>query len=178
MTQSFATLDWVLVGSTAALIVLGVFLGVSGQLAMLAGFGVAGLIANLLWRLAFQCAVCMGFSIESATVPAIIVDLVFAIIAFGIARICVKRFVTKCLGRLANSLLGATAGALFGCCIVGFLAGIGSAAPGEHGRSPFVSRSVIVSKVADWADGRPLVAPAASKPAPPATKPRKKERKR
>ena len=194
MTQTFATLDWVLVGGTAALTVLGVFLGVSGQLAVVAGFGAAGVAASMLWRLAFQCAVWMGFSIDAATTPAIIVDLVFALIAFGIARLCVKRFVTGCLGALTNMLLGAVAGALLGCGAVGFLAGIGSAKPGEHGHSPFVAKSVIVSRVAEWADGRPAAAPAATPatapaatpaaapaartPAAPAKRNRKQERKR
>ena len=160
MTDAFTVLDWVLAGGTAVLAVLGLFLGFAGQVGTLAGFAAASAAGYFLHGVALQCALLLGFSAETASVPGIVLDLVFALLAFGFARLAVKRFVRICLGPIANSLLGAVVGVVVGGGAIGFLAGMGAAQAGAHGQSPFAENSVIVRTVAGWLDGRPASAAA------------------
>lgn len=155
MTASFTVLDWFLVGGTAALAVFGLFLGFAGQVGTLAGFAAASAAGYFLHGAALECAMLLGFSAETAAMPGLVLDLVVALLAFGLARLAVKRFVRGCLGPLANTALGALVGLLVGCAAICFLAGVGSARPGTHGQSPFAENSVIVQRVAAWLDGRP-----------------------
>ena len=153
MTGTLEILDWVLVGGTAAMAVLGAFLGFSGQVSTVAGFGAASAAGYFLYGLAVRCAVAMGFAAEGAAIPGAVLDLVFALVAFGLARLAVKRFVKDCLGAFNNALLGGVVGLLAGVVAVGFLAGVGTASAGRHGETPFAEHSVIVRTVASWADG-------------------------
>lgn len=160
MTEAFTALDWVIVFATVASTVIGLFLGFAGQIATIAGLGAAVAAGYFLFGVALECAVLMGFSAGGATIPGAVVDLVFALLAFGIVRLAVKRFVSECLGALANALLGALVGFGTACAGVGFLAGIGTSAPNTHGQSPFAEKSVIVQRVAGWADGKTPQRPA------------------
>ena len=163
MTDAFSILDWGIVGGTAALSVIGLFLGFGGQVGTVAGFAAAAAAGYFLHGLALQCVLAMGFAAGTAGMPAIVLDAVFALLAFGLARTAVKRFVRGCLGPLANSLLGALVGLLLGGAAVGFMAGIGTSAPNTHGQTPFAEQSVIVRAVAAWADGgRPAARPDAA----------------
>ena len=154
MTAAFTVLDWVLVGGTAALAVLGLFLGFAGQVGTVAGFAAASAAGYFLHGVALECALLLGFSAGTARIPGLVVDIVFMLLAFGLARLVVKRFVRGCLGPLANSLLGAVVGLLVGAAAIGLLAGFGLSGASEHGPSPFAENSVIVRTAAAWIAGR------------------------
>ena len=146
MTDAFSTLDWVLVGGTAGLAVLGLFLGFAGQVGTLAGFAAASAAGYFLFGAAQQCAYAMGFSAATATMPAVVVDAVFALLAFGFARMLVKRFVKGCLGAFANSLLGAVVGLLTGVAAIVLLAGFAASDP--QGVGAFAGQSVVLRQAA------------------------------
>lgn len=152
-TAEFTVLDWVIVGGSALLTVVGFFLGFSGQLGTIAGFAAASAAGYLLSGPAQTCATLMGFGDGSSPMPGYVVNGVFALLAFGLARILVKRFVRSCLGPFANCLLGALVGLVFSAVLTGLLAGIGTAGRGQHLAVPFAQQSQIVHTVAAWADG-------------------------
>ena len=153
MTDAFTTLDWVLVALTVASTCLGLFLGFAGQIATVAGFGAAAAAGYFLFGTALECAVLVGFSAGSATIPGAVVDLVFALLAFGLVRLAVKRFVAGCLGGLANSLLGAVVGFVVACAGIGLLSGVGTSWTDAEGKNPFAENSVLIRRVADWTGG-------------------------
>ena len=146
MTDAFSTLDWVLVGGTAGLAVLGLFLGFAGQVGTIAGFAAASAAGYFLFGVAQQCAYAMGFSAATAMMPAVVVDAIFALLAFGLARMLVKRFVQGCLGGFANALLGALVGVLIGVAAMVLLAGFAAADP--QGAGAFAGQSAVLRQVA------------------------------
>lgn len=157
MTEAFTSLDWVLVGGTAGLAVLGLFLGFAGQVGTVAGFAAAAAAGYFLFGAAQQCAYAMGFSAATAMVPAVVVDAVFALLVFGLARLLVKRFVQGCLGAFANSLLGAAVGLAAGVVAIVLLAGF--AAADAQGRDSFAGQSVILRRVSGLGFLRPSAQP-------------------
>ena len=153
MADAFTTLDWVLVVLSIASTVLGLFLGFAGQIATVAGFGAAAAAGYFLFGTALECAMLAGFSAGTATIPGVVVDLVFALLVFGLVRLVVKRFVAGCLGGLANALLGAVVGLAVACAGTGLLAGVGTSWTDAEGKNPFAENSVLIRHVAGWTRG-------------------------
>ena len=89
----------------------------------------------------------------TATIPGVVVDLVFALLVFGLVRLVVKRFVAGCLGGLANALLGAVVGLAVACAGTGLLAGVGTSWTDAEGKNPFAENSVLIRHVAGWTGG-------------------------
>ena len=154
MTDAFTSLDWVLAGGVAGLTVLGLFLGFAGQVSVVAGFAAASAAGYFLFAAAQQCAYAMGFSAATAMMPAVVVDAVFALLAFGLVRLLVRKFVQSCLGTFANCLLGGAMGLLAGAAAIVLLAGFGAVAD-EQGRDSFAGQSVVLRRVSELGLCRP-----------------------
>lgn len=124
------TLDLVLLGIVAAFAVFGLFRGLSGELGSLLGFAAALAAGYFLYGAAQGCAVTFGFEARGlGGVASAVIDGIFALVAFGLVRWGVSRFVKFCLGRVTDKLLGVLAGALKGgvaaCAIMGVLPKLG-----------------------------------------------------
>lgn len=153
MSAELTILDWVLLGGAVVFVVAGGILGVSSQLGALAGFLVAPLVGCACWGGACAVAAALGFPEGlSATGVAAVVDLVAALVAFGLVRIMVKRFVQGCLGRFANAVVGAVVGAFAALALLAVMVGVGTASPGSYARGFCATRSVVVHVVAAWLD--------------------------
>lgn len=125
MEPLFSNFDFVLLGGVLVATVIGLMRGLSGELASLVGFVAALLAGYFLYGAAQTGAASVGFNREKMLVPAtVVIDVVLAILAFGIARWCVKKFVSCCLGRVTDAILGACAGAAKGLAIAGIVSGI------------------------------------------------------
>lgn len=147
--------DYVLLCVMAAITLIGLFRGLSGELGSIAGFGAALFAGWLLYGAAHGCAVSVGLAQRGGaleTGSTAVIDFVFAIIAFGIVRWMVAKFVSCLVPQPTNALLGGLGG-VFKCgVLLAFLMGVGFVRPGEYASS-FVPRySKIVAMVATMAD--------------------------
>lgn len=154
MSAELAILDWVLIGTAVVLVLAGGYLGVSSQLGMLAGFLAAPPAGYAGWGLACAAVAALGIpGGTTATAIAAILDLVAALIVFGLVRSLVKKFVRGCLGGCANALAGALVGVFLALALLTLMVGVGMSSPGEYSRGFCSARSVIVHDVAVWLDG-------------------------
>ena len=153
MTFEPTILDYVLLGAFALLALIGLFRGLSGELGSLAGLVVALVVGCLCHGLATWCAVKLGCAAGGLrTWVAAGINFVFALVAFGIVRWMVARFVSFCLGRVADAFFGLLSGLVKGLALVGLLTGIGIMPPGTYSEGILVPHSGIVRTIAVWAD--------------------------
>jgi len=154
LSGELAILDWILIGTSIVLVMAGGYLGVSSQLGMLAGFLAAPPAGYAGWGLACAAVAALGIP-EGATATAIaaILDVVAALIVFGLVRSLVNKFVRGCLGGCANALAGALVGFFLALALLALMVGVGISSPGEYSRGFCAERSTIVHDVAVWLDG-------------------------
>lgn len=153
MVEELTVLDWILCGGVALLALTGLFRGLSGELGSLAGFAAAFAAGFCLHGAAVGCAEAFGFTARGMGIPATaVIDFIFALVAFGLARWVVSRFVSFCLGRVANAALGFAGGLFKGVMVVGLLAGVGYLQPGTYSEGYFTAYSTVIRTVATWAD--------------------------
>ena len=147
--------DYVLLCVMAAITLIGLFRGLSGELGSIAGFGAARLAGWLLYGAAHGCAVSVGLAQRGGaleTGSTAVIDFVFAIIAFGIVRWMVAKFVSCLVPQPTNALLGGLGGVFKCCVLLAFLMGAGFVRPGEYASSFVPQYSKIVAMVATMAD--------------------------
>ena len=147
-------IDMILLGVVALLVCIGLFKGLSGELASLAGFATAtatGFFAYDFARLSVQSfGIDGGDLVEFAAAG--VTDFVFALLAFGVARWIVNKFVSCLVPQPTNAMLGAFSGAIKSVLLIVILAGIGFMAPGTYSKGFFATHSSIVHAVASFAD--------------------------
>lgn len=154
MPADFTTLDWVILGGIAVLAIIGLFRGISGEIGSLLGIA-AGLVAGYaLYGFATEIAARMvaSYGDRVCRAVAIGVDGLFALVAGGMVRILVKRFVSFLIGRALDCAIGFTAGLLKGVVITGVLTGLGVVKPGENSSGYFSAKSPVIRYIAEWAD--------------------------
>ncbi len=153
MPLELTILDWVLFGALALLAGIGLFRGLSGELGSLAGLA-AGLVTGfLLYGVAMRCAEVSGLVEHGFGTPgAAIIDFCFGLVAFGIVRWMVSKFVSFCLGKVTNAFFGLLSGLFKGVVLVGLLMGVGIVRPGEYSSGFLATHSSVVRLVASWAD--------------------------
>lgn len=152
MYVELTLIDWVLVGALALLALIGLFRGLSGELGSLSGLVVAVLTGMCLYGVAQRCAAAAGFAGGAWESPvAGVIDFCFSIIAFGITRKIVSKFVSCCLGYVTNAVLGFLSGICKWVILVGLLTGIGIMRPEEYSAGIVAEHSSIVRFVADRA---------------------------
>lgn len=154
------TFDLVLLGIVAVFAVFGLLRGLSGELGSLLGFAVALAAGYFLYGAAQVCADASGLAARGfGTVASVLIDGVFALLAFWGVRWGVSRFVRCCLGGVTDKLLGVCAGALKGFCVSSILVGVlpmlGVDARGDdaRGASGFFADSPIARMVSSCVDG-------------------------
>ena len=151
-------LDFVLAGLAVLLAGIGLYRGLSGELGSLAGFAAASGAGFFLIGLARVCADAMGFGQYAAT-AAYVVDFVFALVAFGLARWIVAKFVSVMVPQPTNAFLGMLSGLFKSAVVIALLAGFGLMQPGTYSTGFFATHSTIVREVAVWADASLAEAP-------------------
>lgn len=144
-------LDFVLMGGVALLAGIGLFRGLSGELGSLAGFAAAITAGICLLGTARACAVSFGLG-SYAAAAAYVIDFVFALVAFGIVRFLVAKFVSLIVPQPTNAFLGMFGGLAKSVVVVGLLAGVGLVPPGTYAAGFFAEHSSIIRQVATWAD--------------------------
>lgn len=124
--MEFGPTDWALLGGIAVFAVVGLFRGLSGELGALAGL-VAALVAGYFGHAplqAFLQSAVPGFT-SWGSPAAYVADFLMAIVAFGVTRMIVSRFVSFLVPQPTNALMGALAGAAKGAVIVAALLATG-----------------------------------------------------
>ena len=151
-------LDFVLAGLAALLAGIGLYRGLSGELGSLAGFAAASAAGFLLIGFALTRVVALGFG-KYAAMAAYVLDFVFALVAFGLARWAVAKFVSVMVPQPTNAFLGMLSGLFKGVVAIGLLTGFGLMQPGTYATGFFATHSTIVREVAVWADASLAEAP-------------------
>ena len=151
-------LDFVLLGIVILLTGIGLFRGLSGELGSIAGFAAASLAGFCLLDVARACAASFGFGNYVAP-AAYVIDFVFALVAFGIARWIVAKFVSVLVPQPTNAFLGMLGGLFKGAVVIGLLTGVGLMRAGTYSTGFFATYSTIVREVALWADAHLAEAP-------------------
>ena len=149
--MEFQPLDFFILGGLILLAGIGLFRGLSGELGSLVGFGAAVMAGFCLVGVARACAVSLGLK-DYAAPASYVIDFVFALVAFGLARMVVSKFVSILVPQPTNALLGAASGAVKGCLLLVLLTGFGFMAPGTYSTGFFAERSSIVHAIASFAD--------------------------
>lgn len=144
-------LDFVLIGGVILLAGIGLFRGLSGELGSVAGFAAASLAGFCLLDAARVCATSFGFGGYVAP-AAYVIDFVFALVAFGIARWLVAKFVSVLVPQPTNAFLGLLGGFFKGAVVLGLLTGVGLMRAGTYSTGFFATHSAIVREIAAWAD--------------------------
>ena len=151
-------LDFVLAGVAVLLAGIGLYRGLSGELGSLAGFAAASGAGFFLMGLARVCADAMGFGQYAAT-AAYVVDFVFSLVAFGLVRWIVAKFVSVMVPQPTNAFLGMLSGLFKSAVVIGLLAGFGLMQPGTYSTGFFATHSIVVREIAAWADANLAEAP-------------------
>lgn len=147
-------LDYALLAVMTFFVVTGLFRGISGELGGVAGFAAAIAAGFALYDVARSLAASAGFGGTGglATAATATIDLVFILIAYGIVRKIVSKFVSVMVPQPTNAVLGALGGCLKSAALVALLSGVWMLRPGEYSTGPLAAHSTIVSQVAAWAD--------------------------
>ena len=154
-------LDFVLIGGVILLAGIGLYRGLSGELGSVAGFTAASLAGFCLLDAARTCAASFGFGNYLAP-TAYVIDFVFALVAFGVARWLVAKFVSVLVPQPTNAFLGMLGGLFKGAVVIGLLTGVGLMQAGTYSTGFFATHSAVVREVAAWADANLAESPKAA----------------
>ena len=152
--MEFTVLDWVLFAVTAFLTVAGLFQGFSGQLGALVGLLVA-LAAGYFLFSPVRGLIVSGNWVSgeaSQNVAAAAADFVIALVAFGLTRRIVARFVSFLVPQPMNAIAGSLVGLVKGVTVVGLLTGAGLVQTGRFSEGFFAAHSTFVKMIGSLAD--------------------------
>jgi uncharacterized membrane protein required for colicin V production len=147
-------LDWFLVAVTAFLTVVGLFKGLSGQLGSLVGM-VAGVAAGYLLFDPISGFVSGGNWVSGDVAQkalAGILDLVVALVVFGVVMRIVAKFVSFLIPQPMDAVAGGFVGLLKSLIVVGLLAGVGLVQTGRFSMGFFADNSALVKMAGTMAD--------------------------
>ena len=152
--MDLAPLDMALFGVVALIVGIGLFRGLSGELASFAGFVAAAAAGYCLYGGAHEFVRSVGFNKGDMTelAAAGVADFVLGLVVFGFVRLLVSKFVSFLVPQPTNALLGALSGAFKSGVLLFLLAGVGFMQPGTYAQGPIATRSQIVGAIAAWAD--------------------------
>ena len=137
-----------------AFTVVGLFKGMSGQIGSLAGL-VAGLASGYFLFSGIKClVVSRGWVSGSAAQGGLsaALDVIVALVAFGLVRRIVAKFVSFLVPQPMNALAGALIGLFKGGVVIGLLAGAGLVQTGRFSEGFFAARSGFVRMLGSVAD--------------------------
>ena len=152
--MDLAPLDLALLGGCALIVGIGLYRGLSGELASLAGFAAAAAAGYVLYGSAHAGARSLGFNKGDVTelVAAGVIDFVLGLVVFGLVRKLVDRFVSFLVPQPTNALLGALSGAFKSVLLLFLLTGVGFLRPGTYAQGYLAMRSQMIHALAEWAD--------------------------
>ena len=147
-------LDWVLFAVTAFFMVVGLFRGFSGQLGSLAGLAAGLAIGYFLFSHLHRLVASGNWVTGSAAQNAVaaIADFVAALVAFGLVRRIVAKFVSFLVPQPMNAIAGALVGLVKGAVAVGVLTGVGLVQTGRFSDGFLAAHSTFVKTVGSLAD--------------------------
>lgn len=154
MPADFTTLDWVILGMIAVLAVIGLVRGISGEISSLMGIATGLLVGFLLYGVATDLAAQLASAHDEGVRKAVAIgiDGLFALVAGGVVRLLVKKFVSFLIGKSLDCFFGLVAGLVKGVVLTGVLTGLGIVKPGENSSGYFSAKSPVIRQIAEWAD--------------------------
>ena len=152
--MELAPLDLALLAVVAIVAGIGLFRGLSGELASLAGFAAAVAVGYCLYGGAHSGVRALGFNKGDAAelVAAGVADFVLGLVTFGVVRWGVNKFVSFLVPQPTNALLGGLSGLAKGLVLLFLLTGVGFMRPGTYAQGFFATHSRLVRTFAAWAD--------------------------
>ena len=132
--------------------VIGLVRGISGEIGSLLGIATGLLVGFLLYGVAVNISAQVASAHDEGVRKAVAIDGLFALVAGGVVRILVKKFVSFLIGKVLDCFLGLVAGLVKGVVITGVLTGLGVVKPGENSSGYFSAKSPVIRQIADWAD--------------------------
>ena len=152
--MSLSPIDLALLCGVALMVGVGLYRGLSGELASFAGFVAAVAAGCGLYDFAHVAVRSFGFNKGDTTelVAAGVAVFVLGLIAFGLVRWVVDKFVSFLVPQPTNALLGAVSGIFKSLVSLSLLAGVGFVRPGTYAQGWLAQRSQIVRPLAEWAD--------------------------
>ena len=152
--MELTVIDWIIFAVTAFFTVVGLFRGFSGQLGSLVGMVVA-LAAGYFLFAPLKGIVVGGNWVSGETAQnavAGMADFVIMLVAFGIVRRIVARFVSFLVPQPMNAIAGALIGLLKSVIVVGLLVGAGLLQTGRFSEGFFAAHSTFVKFAGTLAD--------------------------
>ena len=152
--MGLSVVDLVLLGVVALVVGIGLFRGLSGELASFAGLVAAVTVGYGLYGCAQAGVRAIGFDKGDAAelVATGVADFVLGLVVFGVVRWATDKFVSFLVPQPTNALLGGLSGAVKGLALLFLLAGVGFMRPGTYAQGYLAERSQVVHAIAAWAD--------------------------
>lgn len=152
--MDLTVIDWIIFIVSAFFTVVGLFRGFSGQLGSLAGMVTAILVGYFLFSPLKGFVADSDWASGAATQAALSGVLVFVImlVAFGLVRMVVAKFVSLLVPQPLNAILGGLIGVAKSVVGIGLIAGIGLIQTGHFSEGFIASRSIFVKMLGTCMD--------------------------
>ena len=152
--MSLTPIDLALLCGVAVMVGIGLYRGLSGELASFAGFVAAVAAGYGLYDFAHVAVRSFGFDKGDTTELVVtgVAVFVLGLVAFGLVRWVVDKFVSFLVPQPTNALLGAVSGIFKSLVSLSLLAGVGFVRPGTYAQGWLAQRSEVARTLAEWAD--------------------------
>lgn len=152
--MNLTPVDLALLGGVVLMVGIGLFRGLSGELASFAGFVAAVTAGYSLYGFVHVAVQSLGFNKGDTTelVATGVAVFILGIIVFGLTWRIVNKFVSFLVPQPTNALLGALSGAFKSFVALLLLAGVGFVRPGTYAQSEVPKHSHVVHRLAEWLD--------------------------
>ena len=152
--MNLAPIDLALLGGVVLVVGIGLFRGLSGELASFLGFVAAVAVGYCRYGFVHAGARAVGFNKGDATelVATGVAVFLLSIVAFGLTWRIVNKFISFLVPQPTNALLGALSGAVKSLVLLLLLAGVGFMPPGTYAQSGLSRHSQVIRELAGWAD--------------------------
>ena len=152
--MNLSPIDIALLGGVALMVGIGVYRGLSGELASLLGFVAAVVAGYGLYGSVNAGVRAVGFNKGDATelVATGVSVFLLSIVAFGVTWRIINKFVSFLVPQPTNALVGALSGAFKSLVFLLLLAGVGFVRPGTYAQSGLSKQSQVVHTLAAWVD--------------------------
>ena len=152
--MSLSPIDLALLCGVALMVGIGLYRGLSGELASFTGFVAAVAAGYSLYGFAHVVVRSFGFDKGDTTelVAAGVTVFVLGLVVFGLVRWVVDKFVSFLVPQPTNALLGAVSGIFKSLVALSLLTGVGFMRPGTYAQGWLAQRSQVARTLAEWAD--------------------------
>ena len=152
--MNLSPVDLALLGGVVLMVGIGLFRGLSGELASFAGFVAAVTAGYSLYGFVHGAVQSLGFNKGDTTelVATGVAVFILGIVVFGLTWRIVNKFVSFLVPQPTNALLGALSGAFKSFVFLCLLAGVGFMRPGTYAQGGLAKQSQVIHTLAEWAD--------------------------